>query len=194
MKEGIYQIDNRDLTLGASKYFFKLRTTISGKIQVLQNRYNQIQQSIPVRLLDVQESYSGKIQSKISNAFTMVWNFSYLNNKSRNTDRPDLPNQKSNQWMQQAELNFFPINNLHFRITCEQYQLKQNGQLINKALFGDIQVRCGVPKYKSEIIIECQNLTDQKIYSASSVNGFNTQQITYPLRPRIFLFSVQFHF
>lgn len=194
MKEGIYHTDNRYFTAGVSKYLFSLRTTVSGKIQVHQNRYNQVQQSIPARLLDIQENYSGKIQSKVSKAFTIAWNFSYLNNNSSNTTQPNLPKQETKQWMQQAELNFFPGNNFQFRITCEQYRLKQNGQLVNKAFLGDMQLRWSIPKYKAELGFECQNLTNQQIFSTASVNGYNLQQTTYPLRPRILLFSAQFHF
>jgi hypothetical protein len=194
MKEGIYHTDTRYLTGGASKYFFNLHTTVSGKIQLQQNRYNQVQQSIPVRLLDIQENYSGKIQSRITKAFTMAWNFSYLNSNSRNTERPDLPRQVTKQWMQQAELNFFPVNNLQVRITGEQYRLKQNGQLINEAFFGDMQVRLELPRYRTELILECQNLTNRQIFSTASVNGYALQQTTYPLRPRIFMLSAQVHF
>ena len=194
MNQGIYHTNNRYFTAGASKYFLSLRTTVSGKIQVNQNRYNQVQQFIPARLLDIQENYSGKIQSRVSKTFTIAWNFSFLKNTSSNITQPNLSVQDTKQWMQQAELNFFPVKNFHFRVACEQYRLKQNGQLVNKAFLGDMQLRWSIPKCRMELFVECQNLTNEQVFSTTSVNGYNLQQTTYPLRPRILQFSAQIHF
>lgn len=177
--------NNMDSWMGSgyvSKYAFSLRTTFSAGVSVQTTKLNQIQNNIVLPYNTVSTTFNVGAETKVSDQV----NFSYKANYSQTTSKSTAVAQKSKfeRLIQQAQLNYNPLNNLYFSASADHYYTHQQQSNDLKYVFADASMRYKFNKTKLDLELSAQNLFNTKTYSALylSANTFTSSSYTIPGR------------
>jgi len=174
-----------------SKYAFALRTTFSASIQWQSNHSVQIQNNALLPFNTSTETYHLNADTKLSKAV----NFSYKATLTQTSSRSpaEAAAYRVGQWVQQASVNYDPLNYLQFKLSGEHYFTYQQGSPNLKVFFADASVKCRAIKWKTDFELSAVNFLNVKTYSALylSANTLTASSCTLP--GRIILFKVLFN-
>ncbi|QHS55534.1 hypothetical protein GWR56_08265 [Mucilaginibacter sp. 14171R-50] len=165
-----------------SKYIFGLRTTVSAGVSVQTTKLNQIQNNIILPYNTISTTFSAGADTKVSSTV----NFSYKANYDETTSKsPAVAGaSKFQRLIQQASVNYNPLNTLFFSIAADHYYTHQQQANDLKYIFADASMKYKFDKLKLDLELSAQNLFNTKTYSALylSANTFTSSSYTIPGR------------
>jgi hypothetical protein len=166
-----------------SKYAFQPAHYASAlDVAVQTTKVNQILNNIILPYNTVSTTYSVGADTKVSDKV----NFSYKANYSQTTSSSSAVAQKNKfeRLIQQAQLNYNPLNNLYFSASADHYYTHQQQANDLKYIFADASMRYRFNKTKVDLELSAQNLFNTKTYSALylSANTFTSSSYTIPGR------------
>ena len=174
-----------------SKYVFALRTTFSAAIQWQSNHSVQIQNNALLPFNTSTGTYHLNADTKLSKAV----NFSYKATLTQTSSRSpaEAAVYRVGQWVQQASVNYDPVNYLQFKLSGEHYFTYQRGSPNLKVFFADAAVKFRAVKWKTDFELSAVNFLNVKTYSALYLSANTLTASSYTLPGRIILFKVLFN-
>ncbi|SJZ48294.1 carboxypeptidase-like regulatory domain-containing protein [Sediminibacterium ginsengisoli] len=196
----LLEMDNRTSSItfagNISKYLFALRTTIGIKSSWRQSTFNQLQNGNLLQYRNSNLMLGGGVNSKITSWLGLIYNGSYVT--SRNTP---LSASKSNtaspaaiKWQHNGEANVTFGKQVYFKASGEYYSYRLPGMQINGYLFMDVTLTWKINKWKTDLELTMNNITNTDTYSTLSLSSNNISESVYTIRPRMFLAKFLYSF
>jgi hypothetical protein len=174
-----------------SKYSFALRTTFSGAIQWQSNRSVQIQNSALLPFNTTSETFNLNADTKVSDGI----NFSYKATLTQTSSHSPVEASayQIDQLLQQASVNYDPVDNLQFKLSGEHYFTRQQNNPDLKYFFADASVKFRVNKRKIDFELSAVNFLNVKTYNALYLSANTLTASSYALSGRIVLLKILFN-
>lgn len=179
---------------GASKYLFKLHTTISLKANWKQSQWYQLQNGFLLGYENTTTSVSASINPKINSWMNISYSGTYnISGSKARTDNAYL--RTTTQWQHQGEINIIPNDNLFIKLKLEDFNIAQSQVNTNtNYFFTDFSLRYKLNKIKTDVLFDVQNIADTRQYISINLSANNLSQSVYTIRPRQFLLKLLFNF
>jgi hypothetical protein len=183
-------IDSWGLSGNISKYAFSLRTTFSAGLAIQTTKLNQILNNIILPYNTVSKSVNFGADTKVSSKV----NFSYKAGYDQTTSKSTVVASKSKfeRLIQQASVNYNPLDNVFFAISGDHYYTHQQQANDLKYMFADASIRYKFKKVKADVELSAQNLFNTKKYSALYLSANSFTSSTYSIPGRFMLAKVTF--
>ncbi len=183
-------IDSWGLSGNISKYAFSLRTTFSAGLAIQTTKLNQILNNIILPYNTVSKSINFGADTKVSSKV----NFSYKAGYDQTTSKSTVVASKSKfeRLIQQASVNYNPLDNLFFAVSGDHYYTHQQQANDLKYMFADASIRYKFKKVKADVELSAQNLFNTKTYSALYLSANSFTSSTYNIPGRFMLAKVTF--
>jgi hypothetical protein len=174
-----------------SKYLFALRTTFSGAIQWQSNHSVQLQNNVLLPFNTTNETFTMNTDTKVSSAV----NFSYKATLTQTASHSSVEVSafRVNQLVQQASVNYDPIEALQFKLSGEHYFTRQQGNPNLKYFFADVSLKFRSMKWKTDFELRGVNFLNVKTYNAHYLSTNVLTAGSYALPGRILLLKVLFN-
>jgi hypothetical protein len=183
-------IDSWGLAGNISKYAFSLRTTFSAGLAVQTTKLNQILNNLILPYNTVSKSVNFGADTKVSSKV----NFSYKAGYDQTTSKSSAvtSTSKFERLIQQASVNYNPLDNVFFAISGDHYYTHQQQANDLKYMFADASIRYKFKKVKADVELSAQNLFNTKTYSALYLSANTFTQSSYTIPGRFMLAKVTF--
>ncbi len=174
-----------------SKYSFALKTTFSSFIQWQSNRLVQIQNNALLPFNTTSETANVSADTKVGEQV----NFSYKATITQ-TDSHSAVEASAyhiNQLLQQASVNYNPLDILQFKLSGEHYFTSQQGNPDLKYFFADASAKFRIEKWKTDLELSAVNFLNVKTYNALYLSANTLTANSYTLPGRVVLLKVLFN-
>jgi hypothetical protein len=183
-------IDSWTMNANSSKYIFALHTTVSGGFMLQSNRSNQIQNGELLPYNTILTNYTASAETKFSNKLNASYKVNYSCTESSSSAA--ISNTIVKNALQEAAINYSPINNLLVNLSGNYYLTVQNQNNNLKYFFADAFVRYKFNKLHTDLELNLNNILNTKTYSAVYLSA-NTYSISsYQLPGRMMLVKATF--
>jgi len=174
-----------------SKYSFVLRTTFSGAIQWQSNRSVQIQNNALLPFNTTSETFNVNADTKVSNAV----NFSYKATLTQTGSHSPVEASafQIDQLLQQASVNYDPVDDVQFKLSGEHYFTRQQGNPDLKYFFADASAKFRIKKWKTDLELSANNFLNVKTYNALYLSANTLTSSSYTLPGRIIMIKIMFN-
>jgi len=166
----------------ASKYFFKLKTTLGGGIQWQSSRSMQIQNNLLLPFNTITKVANISADTKVNDNI----NFSYKATLTQTFSRSAVMASAYhiNQLMQQASVNYNPAERWQFKLSGEHYFTRQQGNPDLKYFFADASAKLRINKWRTDVELTAVNFLNVKAYNVLylAANTFTSSSYTLPGR------------
>jgi len=196
IQEGIvlpYPNSNDSWTLNGfiSKYSFALRTTFSGAITWQTNHSVQIQNNALLPFNTTSETYNVNTDTKVIDAV----NFTYkaILTQTGSHSPVEASAFQIDQLLQQASVNYDPVDDVQFKLSGEDYFTRQQGNPDLKYFFADASVKFRVTQWKSDLELSAVNFLNVKTYNALYLSANTLTASSYTLPGRIIMIKIMFN-
>jgi hypothetical protein len=186
------------ITSNISKYIFKLRTTLSFRYNYQYSLNNQLQNT---QLLPIVNNNHGSTITANIKAFDFLFLDYEVSYQSINSRRKSAANvdatfarQLASQVQQKTGIDFTITEGFLVRLSGEHYNVKRQNLSASNFYFADCVFRYRFLKTKSEIELECRNITNTGQYIVFNLNTNSFYEGNYRLNPRMLLLKVSFSF
>jgi hypothetical protein len=183
--------DSWMLSGSISKYSFALHTTFGAAVQWQSSRSVQIQNKVLLPF----NSRSGMVNMSAAAKLNNEVNFSYAVTMAQTSSHSivETAAHQINQLLQQASVNYNPIDALQFKLSGEHYYTRQLGNPDLKYFFADASLTYKANKWKTDFELSAVNFLNVKTYNSFylSANAFSAS--SYTLQGRILLLKVLFN-
>ncbi len=184
--------ENVQFNLGASKYFYFLRSTISFKTAYNDSRMQQLvnDEMIPVKFHTLTGSLGW--ESRLFNRL----NFNYTGNMSYNTMRQDLKTSTTTNMYridQQFNISFSLLKMFLFQVQLRNIYSQNKGGTDIQYWFTDAKIRHTLKKLNADIELDCTNLANINTYELFRVNAGISSVSSYNIRGRMALLKFTFN-
>lgn len=177
-----------------SKYLFKIQSTISGEINVVQNSIAQLQNDNIVNFLNTSFNATFKINSKINDWLNTSYKIIFSRSNSNNLNNSKNESNLLTFTNQTLEVNSSFTDRLLANVNFDAYNQKVKKNNYSKNIFLDAGITYKINKYKADLNLTATNLLNEKEYiSVSNSNNLN-QISTFRIRPRMIFFKLFFNF
>lgn len=183
-----------NVSFSLSKYYPQTKLNLISRLLYSHSKTQGIQNNKLLSSIDRSYQLENKLQLKISQTLGLSYglNLGYTRGSIRELSNQSI--QEMRQLIQNATINFSPLDNLNISFTTDYYSLKAATNKPRKIFFGDLNANYKLNKQKIEFSFEATNLFNQSTYSFINVNGNSINTSYYNLRPRIILFGTRFYF
>ena len=174
-----------------SKYSFALRTTFSGGIQWQSSRSVQIQNNALLPFNTTSETFNVNADTKVSDAV----NFSYKATLTQTGSHSlvEASAFRIDQLLQQASVNYDPVEDVQFKLSGEHYFTRQQGNPDLKYFFADASAKFRIEKWKTDLELSAVNFLNVKTYNALYLSANTLTANSYTLPGRIILLKLFFN-
>lgn len=173
-----------------SKYSFPLRTTFSGAAQWQSSRSVQIQNNVLLPFNTTMETLNVNADTKVTNDVNVSYKATLTQTASHSPAAASA--HQIGQLLQQASVNYDPIEALQFKLSGEHYFTRQQGNPDLKYFFADASLRFRALKWKTDFQISAVNFMNVKTYNALYLSANTLTVSSYTLPGRIILLQVLF--
>lgn len=195
----IASLDNKsygwDLSSGASKYIFKLRTTISGSYFWQYKKSNQYFNNALLPYANYSQIITLVVDSKINKQIFLKYSCQYFHYKGEPAiSHLDIPTQTVKRINQDIEFTYLPIESIYLKVGLEDlYSPVVNVKQIN-SLFADASIQYKLNKLHADVELSLLNITNINNYNITALTVNSISATSYPLRGRTGLLSMTFNF
>ncbi len=174
-----------------SKYSFAVLTTFSGGITWQSNHTVQLQNNALLPFNTTTQAFNVCADTKISDDI----NFSYKGTLMQTASHSPTvaPAHQIGQLLQQASVNYDPMDILQFKLSGEHYFTRQQGNPDLKYFFADASLTFKAIKWKTDFELAAVNLGNIKTYNALYLSANTLTYNSYALPGRIILLKVLFN-
>jgi hypothetical protein len=183
--------DSWMLSGSISKYSFALSTTFSGGITWQRRHSVALQNNALLPFNTTTQTYTAGAETKISNDI----NFSYkatLTQMASHSPAAGSAHQIG-QLLQQASVNYDPVDVLQFKLSGEHYFSQQQGSPDLKYFFADASLKFRAMKWKTDFELSAVNFGNVKTYNALYLSANALTASSYILPGRIIMIKVLFN-
>jgi hypothetical protein len=175
-----------------SKYSFALHTTFGGTMQWQSSRSVQIQNNVLLPFNAKSKMVNISVVTKVNDKV----NFNYLAAFTLTSSHSaiETSTHQINQLVQQASVNYFPINAVQFNLSGEHYFTHQQGNPDLKYFFADASLKFRINKWKTDFELSAVNFLNVKTYNEFYLSANTSTASSYTLPGRIIFFKVFFRF
>jgi len=196
IQEGIvlpYPNSNDSWTVNGfiSKYSFALRTTFSGAITWQTNHSVQIQNNALLPFNTTSETYNVNTDTKVIDAVNFTYKATLTQTGSHSPVEASAF--QIDQLVQQASVNYDPVDEVQFSLSGEHYFTRQQGNPDLKYFFADASAKFRVAKWKTDLELSANNFLNVKTYNALYLSANTLTASSYTLPGRIVLLKVLFN-
>ncbi|HEY4322442.1 MAG TPA: carboxypeptidase-like regulatory domain-containing protein [Mucilaginibacter sp.] len=174
-----------------SKYSFALRTTFSGAVQWQSNRSVEIQNNALLPFNTISQMFNLSSDTKVSDQV----NFSYKATLTQTQSHSDVDASAYHidQLLQQATVNYDPVESVQFKLSGEHYFTRQQGNPDLKYFFADASAKFRISKWKTDLELSAVNFLNVKTYNALYLSANTLMESSYTLPGRIILLKLMFN-
>ena len=174
-----------------SKYIFLLKTTLSGGPTVQLNTANFIQNGTLLPFKTQSTGFNTGFETKLTDALDLSYQnyFTHINSSSAATTGSAF-----NQLRQASAINYTPINNLYFKVSGDNYFVKQPLMRSLNYFFTDVSCRYNLSKKKITLEINALNLFNTTSYSTAYLADNIFGASIYKIPGRIIMGSLTFNY
>lgn len=179
------------LSANASKYLFKLRSTINAGFSFSEAKFDQLQNNQLLPFTTRAKSFKGGIESKITNYLN--WSYSGTLTLSNNSTSNGIKN-NNEQLRQQSGITATAFKRVFITLSAEHIFTRQAQQPDLKYLFADLNMRYRFVKLKTDLEFALTNLANVKTFEANflSANSFSSGR--YEIPGRVAMMKATFNF
>ena len=174
------------------KYISKIKTNFSITTDYNYYQSSQIQQHVQYPFNSNTVAVNFKSNTKVSDAFTIVYLCDFINNKSEISISGVKNKSSLNQFAQQVKTYYSPIKKmgLNFQLEYSDNELGKNSSV--NMLFANIGATYKLKKVDFEL--NWNNIFNKKEYAYSLFNGLDTYSYRYGIRPMSVMLILSFKF
>ena len=174
-----------------SKYSFALRTTFSGGITWQNTSSVQIQNNALLPFNTTTETFNVNADTKVTNEV----NFNYKATLTQTSSHSPVEASafQVDQLLQQASVNYDPVDDVQFNLSGEHYFTRQQGNPDLKYFFADASVKFRVNKWKTDLELSAVNFLNVKTYNALYLSANTLTASSYTLPGRIIMIKMMFN-
>jgi hypothetical protein len=173
-----------------SKYDFALRTTFSGGVQWQSNSSNQILNNTLLPYTTISTTLNASAETKVSDQITFSYK-AYLN-QTNSSSPVNAGNYSVKQLVQQAAINYNPVENVFFKLSGDHYYTYQQGNNL-KYFFADASIKYRLNKLKTDLELSAVNFLNVKNYSYFNLSANTFTASSYSLPGRIVMVRMMFN-
>jgi hypothetical protein len=174
-----------------SKYSFALRTTFGGAVQWQSSRSVQLQNKALLPFNTISETFNVSADTKVSDNINFSYKASLMQTGSHSPAVAAA--YQINQLLQQASVNYDPVDNMQFKLSGEHYFTRQQGNPDLKYFFADASVKFRVTTWKTDFELSAINFLNVKTYNALYLSTNTLITSLYKLPGRIMLLKAMFN-
>jgi len=174
-----------------SKYSFVLRTTFSGGIQWQSNSSVQIQNNALLPFKTNSTLYNLSADTKVSDKVN--FNYKATLTQIRSHSAAEASINRVDQLLQQASVNYDPVESVQFKLSGEHYFTRQQGNPDLKYFFADASARFRINKWKTDVELSAVNFLNVKTYNALYLSANTLMMSSYSLPGRIAMVRLMFN-
>jgi hypothetical protein len=174
-----------------SKYSFALRSTFSGAVQWQSSRSLQLQNNVLLPFNTITETANVSADTKLTDQLNVSYKATLTQMASHS--RTEASANQIDQLVQQAALNYEPVEALQFKLSGEHYFTRQQGNPDLKYFFADAALKFRAIKWKTDFELTAANFLNVKTYNALYLSANTLTASSYTLPGRIILLKVLFN-
>jgi hypothetical protein len=179
------------LSSAVSKYSFILKTTFSAGLQWQSNKSVQIQNNALLHFNTTSETVNAGTDTKVNEQVNFSYKATFTQTDSHSAAVASAYH--INQLLQQASVNYSPVNYLQFKLSGEHYFTRQQGNPDLKYFFTDASAKLRIEKWKTDLELSAVNFLNVKTYNALYLTANTLTASSYTLPGRIILLKVMFN-
>ncbi len=182
--------DSWTMNVNSSKYIFALHTTLSGGLMLQSNRSNQIQNGVLLPYNTILTNFIAGAETKFSGQLNASYKLNY--SRTESSSSAAIPNTIVKQAVQEAAVNYSPINNLLINFSGNYYITVQNQNSSLKYFFADAFARYKFNKIHTDLELNLNNILNVKTYSTVYLSANTYSLSSYQLPGRMMLVKATF--
>ncbi len=173
-----------------SKYDFALRTTFSGGVQWQSNSSNQILNNTLLPYNTISTTLNANAETKVNDQMTFSYK-AYLS-QTNSSSPAGAGNYSVKQLVQQAAIDYNPVENVFFKLSGDHYYTYQQGNDL-KYFFADASIKFRFNKLKTDVEFSAVNFLNIKNYSYLNLSANTFTASSYTLPGRIVMVKLMFN-
>lgn len=182
------EVTTQSVNFNASKYFSRIKTTVTANSRFSFSEYPQIINDISASLRSAVQTYDLNIDSEITKWFSLNGSSSFTTSKLKNINNQS---NKVKNWNNSIKTFFYLNDSEIFNIDAEHYY-NQIGTRTNNNYFLNLSYQWTLKKYKVDVKMAWNNVLNTKSYINVSNGEFFSNENIYVLRPSQLLVSFKF--
>lgn len=182
------KVTTQNINVNTSKYFSKIKTTVTANGRFSFSEYPQIINTVSASLRSATQAYDLNIDSEITKWFSLGGSTSFMTSKLSHIN--DQSNTVKN-WKSAIKTFFYLNENEIFNIDAEHYY-NQIATSTNNNYFLNLSYQWTLKKYKLDAKMVWNNVLNTKNYINVSNGEFFSNENIYVLRPSQLLISFKF--
>ncbi|HTO15354.1 MAG TPA: carboxypeptidase regulatory-like domain-containing protein [Edaphocola sp.] len=182
------KVTTQNINVNTSKYFSKIKTTVTANGRFSFSEYPQIINTVSASLRSATQAYDLNIDSEITKWFSLGGSTSFMTSKLSHIN--DQSNTVKN-WKSAIKTFFYLNENEIFNIDAEHYY-NQIATSTNNNYFLNLSYQWTLKKYKLDAKMVWNNVLNTKNYINVSNGEFFSNENIYVLRPSQLLVSLRF--
>lgn len=182
------KVTTQNINVNTSKYFSKIKTTVTANGRFSFSEYPQIINTVSASLKSATQAYDLNIDSEITKWFSLGGSTSFMTSKLSHIN--DQSNTVKN-WKSAIKTFFYLNENEIFNIDAEHYY-NQIATSTNNNYFLNLSYQWTLKKYKLDAKMVWNNVLNTKNYINVSNGEFFSNENIYVLRPSQLLVSLRF--
>ncbi|OPB86201.1 carboxypeptidase-like regulatory domain-containing protein [Elizabethkingia ursingii] len=175
------------------KYFPKFKTNASVSFSNSNTKSLSMNNSIVQRTKNNTESIAFKFNNAYFSWMSLDYTMNYGWGKSIYTYLGDDSNIKSNNWTQNLNLIFYPIENHSIGLNWDQTNFSQGGKSFQNPFY-DLTYQYTWAKKKIDFEVKWLNIANTKVYEQIGNSSVGTTYRRMYIRPSQIMFTVKFNF
>ncbi|WP_316784848.1 TonB-dependent receptor [Pedobacter frigiditerrae] len=177
----------------ASKYLFKLRSTVNVGASFNQATFEQLQNNELLPFTSQSLAYKAGIDSKINNFINWSYNATFAISTNKTTSASAIKN-NNQQLRQQSSITATAFKSVFMTLSAEHIFTHQTTQPDLKYLFADFNVRYRFIKLKTDLEFGVTNLANIKKFEANYLSANSFSSGTYYIPGRVAMMKATFNF
>ncbi len=174
-----------------SKYSFALRTTFSGAVQWQSRRLVQLQNNTLLPFNTTTQTVNATADTKVTDEVNVSYKATLAQTRSHSSAAASA--NQVNQLLQQAIINYDPVEAVQFKLSGEHYFTRQQGNPDLKYFFADASLKYKIAKWKTDVELSAVNFLNVKTYNALYLSANTLTASSYVLPGRIVLVKALFN-
>ncbi len=183
---------NYSLGINTSKYWFPLRTILTGSVSITKNNSNQLQNHTLFPIQNIITNYKAGLTTKITPHINFNYNSNYIDSKTKTEKEINTP--KFEQLKQEFSATSTFMNNVFLTLSANHINTRQSKQISLNYFFADVNTRVKINKLKTDFELAVTNITNIKRYEAIYLSANSYTSTAYTIPGRIIMLKATFSY
>jgi len=192
---GFFEQENNSNThnvnLKASKYFSKLKTTLTVTTNASLDNKEQLLNNSLINATTKNVQLKGKLGTEITEWMSIEYKSNFSINNTKFEKQQSFDNIISQEHL--LNFNFYPTSNQYIGFDAEYYKNNFSSQN-QESYFLNLNYRYTFKESKIDLELNWNNILNTKEFTTVFNDAFSYTQSTFRLRPRQVLMSMKFNF